>query len=425
MNISLALGLSVVSVEPPKGLSVVSVEPPSALGGPAARRRTAYTYCEDTPPGVHTGYALNGRRAECPELSIYCRDATHGCGISSVCPETCGACDSRRYCNIPDTASPFLVAGVPAPCSQLADHCNDGQHGVLVRTYCGEACGCGACPPMPPPAPPLAPGCDAELDLAVVLDRSSSIRPFQAEAMAFVRELLLQFSFGPSRMQAAVLAYSSQATVVSPLTPNASEALGALTTIEMELGARGLTNTSDGLLKGFEALRGPASRAPGVRAALLLLTNGEQSPMYGGDAAAIAVAEQLRGREHLELYALGFGGANGLVMHEIASAPSGRYASYHDTLAGLSANLTGGAFCDLAIAPFAPPLPETPPSPPLSPPQPTWPPPAPPSLPPSPSPPSPPQPMTPLPPSPPPLPPPSLPPPCALRCSFTALPLLG
>ena len=191
------------------------------------------------PPNVcndasTTPFALFGQPATCNALQPYCGNFAVSCSVASTCPLTCGACSSHEFCDDSVRSSQqILLNGQPATCSDLAPFCNHVQHGFLIRSLCGETCGCGFCPPpypSPPPSPPLAPACSNGLpvDLVLVLDHSGSMRVWQAAVLEWVRELILQFDFGESAARVGLVEFNQQAIILSNLTQNAGSALAAL-----------------------------------------------------------------------------------------------------------------------------------------------------------------------------------------------------
>ena len=95
------------------------------------------------------------------------------------------------------------------------DDCDDGGAGAEYASCplgsdCND-CG-GACPPSPPmlPLPPLIPGCEAPLDVVLIVDASGSIWPYQEELRAFGRNVLDQFELGIQAAQFSLVTFSSR-----------------------------------------------------------------------------------------------------------------------------------------------------------------------------------------------------------------------
>ena len=369
-------------------------------GRPMASALVQAANCTDRSP---SGFALNGASVECSALQPFCGHISFGCSIANRCPETCGACSSQQFCDAIYTG--FTVNGQDARCAQLSSFCWDAVHGRNIRILCPEQCGCGYCPPSPPPAPPLAPSCSTQVDLAFVVDRSGSMLAFYQQALAMVRELILNFAVDESLARVALVGFNDYAETQCALTGNSTEVLRSLDN-SLERGVFGFTNISDGFRAGLAELRGPRARPGAALQLLLLLTDGTQSPSFGGDEAAIASAELVKA-EGVEVFALGFGGASPTSLDSMATHPASRYAMYNTSLIQLQMALSRGMLCTTALTPLTPPAPPSPPEPSLPPSAPPSPPLPPPSLPP----PSPPPPSPPLPSPPSPSPSPWLPPP--------------
>ena len=183
--------------------------------------------------------------------------------------------------------------------------CDDGGPGseFAYCTYGTDCIDCGTRQPRPPP-PPRAPQCTngQTLDLVLVFDHSGSMAPFQAQVLEFARELILQLDFGPSAARMGLVEFDSTATVLSSLSSDPNAVLAAMASAQQ---ASGGTSISSGLASGLAVLQAGGSWATRPKV-LLLLTDGEQNPQYGGAAAAIAQAATVRAAG-VQIFGVGFG----------------------------------------------------------------------------------------------------------------------
>ena len=181
-----------------------------------------------------TPFRINGAPADCPMLASSCQHETYGCTISSTCPSTCGACDSRFFCDSDYTGIVFDDGSATSCAADLSGFCDDATFGSHIRLVCGETCGCGQCPPLPPPAPPLSPSCHSVLDLAIVVDLSASMRG--QPIIRFVREIVLQFTVEANATRVGVVGFSDSARVLAPLDADLSFTLAAVDNITTPMG---------------------------------------------------------------------------------------------------------------------------------------------------------------------------------------------
>ena len=194
------------------------------------------------------------------------------------------------------------------------------------------------------------------------------------QVIALVRELALQFVMtgdGPgATTRVAIVTFASSAVTLTPLSGDTNVVLAALEQ-SLAAGTHGFTNISDGLVAGATALAELAAR-PSAERVLLLLTDGEQSPQFGGTAAAAMQAAKLRA-EGIQIHAWGFDGSREDALRAIASEPATRFVGFNGTVVELRDRFADGAFCARATQPDLPPSPPAPPqapSPPATPPSP-------------------------------------------------------
>ena len=295
--------------------SAISLGEHIAPSGETNRRALQTTLCTNTCPSS----CLCAEAASCPWLSDGdCDDGGPGSEIVlTECPfggdcQDCGPrCDywsSDGECDDGGLGSDYgacayggdcIDCGPRQPClctntctgnpSFASDgDCDDGGPGSEYGASCvyGTDCfDCGTRQPRPPP-PPRAPQCTngLPLDLVLVFDHSGSMAPFQAQGLEFARELVLQLDFGPSAARVGLVEFDDTATVLSSLSSDPNVVLTALANAQQ---ANGWTSISSGLASGLAVLQAGGSWTTRPKV-LLLLTDGEQNPQYGGAAAAIA-----------------------------------------------------------------------------------------------------------------------------------------
>ncbi|KOO35767.1 hypothetical protein Ctob_016479, partial [Chrysochromulina tobinii] len=145
--------------------------------------------------------------------------------------------------------------------------------------------------------------------------------PVQAQGLEFARELILQLDFGANASRVGVVEFDDTATILSSLSSDPNVVLAALATAQQ---ANGGTSISSGLASGLAVLQAGGSWATRSKV-LLLLTDGEQNPQYGGAAAAIAQAATVRAAG-VQIFGVGFGTANPATIAAISSSPASIYA---------------------------------------------------------------------------------------------------
>ena len=289
-----------------------------------------------------TCWAIHGVAQTCPQLAAqgYCLLSSLGCDVVDACPYSCEACTTRKFCDVSEhngqhTGFADGVTGIDLTCAELApSFCTaKTSQGKLVRTLCGETCGCGRCPPPSPPAPPLAPGCahGGALDLVVAMDISASMRGIILDVSRLVREIVLDFAKAADEplLRMGLVGFNDSAAVLSPLDGDVDRTLSALARLWQPLG---YTNIGAGLLLAHQMLIGNVSAnaassfsaataisssspaGPPLRAdvpkVIVLVTDGDQSTLHGGNAQAFADAALVNahGGEHaIALYALQIG----------------------------------------------------------------------------------------------------------------------
>ena len=203
-------------------------------------------------------------------------------------------------------------------------------------------------PPPSPPSPPPPPRCEAAVDLALVIDKSGSMKNDMADARALAIFILEQFELSQAR--AAVVSFSSSATLLMPLSSDRAALYSAIEGIT----AGGYTHISEAFEVASSALTQEAgSGRPRI---LWLLSDGVQSdtvraPMswthqgsrrphrapprappvldrslhacawqYGGDRYAIAAAQDAHAAG-VSVFAAGFADASVDTLDMMASDP--------------------------------------------------------------------------------------------------------
>lgn len=187
-------------------------------------------------------------------------------------------------------------------------------------------------PASPPPLPPLPPGCATPMAIVYVVDRSTSLQPVAAQ----VRSLLhLQLSFlNYETSVACIVAYGLTSYVVSDFTTD-EQALHEAVDEEFDDALfNGITHmsagleTADALFSSFDA--------EDLLRIIVLVTDGEQNPAFGGTAAAIASAEQTKENGHV-IFALAINEPDMDVVNQVASEPSDVHAVNVDSTGTIDA----------------------------------------------------------------------------------------
>ena len=120
--------------------------------------------------------------------------------------------------------------------------CDDGglNADFFLCPYSSDCADCGErclyAPPARPPPPPQAPRgtvCNTPFDLVLVLDRSASMRDLLPELKELAKALLQQLDLGgPQR--AAIVSFSRQGVLDSPLTNSSVELDEAIDKLQVE-----------------------------------------------------------------------------------------------------------------------------------------------------------------------------------------------
>eukprot|EP00900_Chrysochromulina_parva_P002599 jgi/Chrpa1/1233/Chrysochromulina_OHIO_Genome00002577-RA len=362
--------------------------------------------CGPRQPGLCTNACYWSSDAECDDggpgsefpVCLYGTDCID-CGLRqprppsppALCTNTCNwAADAE--CDDGGPGSEFYSASgcpygtdcfdcgtrQPDPCTNTCDwssdgSCDDGgpgsEYGACLGaascSWCPYGTDCADCgttrqlpppqppPPPPPPRPPRAPQCNhgLPLDLVLVFDHSGSMAPFQAQVLEFARELVLQLDFGPSASRVGLVEFDDTAHVLSYLSSDPNAVLAAMATAQQ---ANGWTNISSGLASGLAVLQAKGGWTTRSKV-LLLLTDGEQNPQYGGAAAAIAQAATVRAAG-VQIFGVGFGSANPATIADISSSPASLYAFTAANIGAVREHFRS-QFCTLLLSPRAPPPP--------------------------------------------------------------------
>jgi len=138
--------------EPPGLFDEVAASTPRPTDG--VEVLPAVTSCVDA---LDTGFAFaSGAGKTCTELVGYCEDADIGSQVKVACPLTCGRCDLTGFglsgrpfvgtaacADLPAYAPPHFkeAGGTVLDCSDLKDHCKNGEHTDYVSKKCPATCG--------------------------------------------------------------------------------------------------------------------------------------------------------------------------------------------------------------------------------------------------------------------------------------------
>lgn len=168
----------------------------------------------------------------------------------------------------------------------------------------------GSCPPG-----------EGQVDVALIVDQSGSmtgaaISASQAAAIGFLAEL------DPKGAQVALVAFSTTATVLQPLTRDLRQVVRAVARIT----AGGTTNYTDALNKGLGELTGPNSRPASPRI-MVMMTDG--NPTDRTDVETTANRVKAAG---ITLYTVGLGKElDRRLLEQIASSPDLFYEAPSET----------------------------------------------------------------------------------------------
>ena len=298
-----------------------------------------------------------------PRWGNLCFHNVYGCQISSDCPETCGACESRAFCDWPTSSHGIRdpITREPIPCAQLAEHCSGSYE---IRRRCPETCGCARCPSLPPPAPPIAPACSFPMELVLVLDVSGSMRGQFLEMQAMTYDLVKSFSTSAASARFAVVTFSNTANLRVDLSDDRDSVLAAIESLPWPAGG---TAISSGMQDALSVLESPGVRANADRI-MILITDGKQNSEYGGDNAAIEQAGRVKA-QGVQLYSLGIGDSDRATVRAMASSPSDQYSYFGAGIRDLRDHFVGSySFCNVLSSPRGPPSPPLSPAPPSAPP---------------------------------------------------------
>lgn len=298
---------SMIAVVCPESCGVIcDLRPPSP---PTSAR------CQDYET---TGFRINDQPASCEQLANYCTHAAYGSRISAACSRSCGLCDDK-----------ISLTACGDDCCTNTCHwprdgqCDDGGPGSEWAGFCEFGSDCFDCgsrfdspppsapplpsppppspspplPPAPPPAspappsppqppslpprlptppssPPLSPRCWAPMDLALVIDESSSMRNATRDVKDLATSLVSQLDTTNARV--AIVGFASVATTTTlvPLSSNYTQLYEAIEGIV----ADGATWISGGLLRARTELNAGSS----PRKVIWVLTDGVQNSGYGG-----------------------------------------------------------------------------------------------------------------------------------------------
>lgn len=195
-------------------------------------------------------------------------------------------------------------------------------------------------PPFPPPAPPR---CAVPFDLALILDQSGSMSGAMADLKEVAIHLLEQIDLTQGR--ASVIAFSSTATVLTPLTHDRASLYSHINSLV----AGGGTQIDYGLLAGLSDEFKNSTR----RSIMWLLSDGVNS---NGDKPAIEAATAVKSFG-ITLFAVGLGGASVQTLDSMASEPVAMHSYMGTDMAAIRTRFED--FCSLATSPLPPPPPLT------------------------------------------------------------------
>ena len=145
---------------------------------------------------------------------------------------------------------------------------------------------CGVVVPGPPSAPPLPPlpplappPCVAQLDLVLVVDKSSSVGGQRSTILEFARAVVGKFKVGSAAAQIAYVEFCASTTTVSGLTSSLSTITSAIDTAPTWCSG---TYLSDGIEKGQAAVTGTEARTgvPKVRRAAVRVIEIDSTPLF-------------------------------------------------------------------------------------------------------------------------------------------------
>ena len=172
----------------------------------------------------------------------------------------------------------------------------------------------------------------------IVMDRSGSMRRVRrSDVIAFARNIESQINIGTGAHQsvAGLVTFADSVRTDQPLTSNRRQLEEAISNYPTR--PAGATHLSAGLNAAKAQLLGyPATR---YKRTIVLLSDGDQSNWYGGNAQAIRTANELKRAENgIEIFAFGFGNSvSRSTLNAIASQPHGAHVFYESTLPAIVA----------------------------------------------------------------------------------------
>ncbi|KAL1499790.1 hypothetical protein AB1Y20_012475 [Prymnesium parvum] len=199
--------------------------------------------------------------------------------------------------------------------------------------------------PPPPSLPPAPPPCAIEMDLVLVLDKSGSMEGLTRDVEQLAQTLISQFIIGPNLTRIAIVEFSDDAHVVSPLIAEPDEIATNLANLSAP---GGWTSISDGLLAGLELIENGGKPCVGLRCVMLLLTDGVQT-VDGGEPAAVNASAVVK--DHgVVLFAVGFGTASPDTLDAISSDPDSEHSFFGANITEIQSHFQD-AFCTLVASP--------------------------------------------------------------------------
>jgi Mg-chelatase subunit ChlD len=173
-----------------------------------------------------------------------------------------------------------------------------------------------------------------ELELVLVVDKSSSMRGQGSNMKNVLHSVVAQFELAENATRIGLVEFSHSSRIRVPLGVDRARIENVIDAYRPS----GSTAISRGLLDAEQMLL--AARP--VERVILLFTDGVQSSYYGGDAAAIAAAQRVRASTSATIIAMGFGGARASTIRAIASPPAATNAIIGSTLLDIGPRLTRG-----------------------------------------------------------------------------------
>ena len=159
----------------------------------------------------------------------------------------------------------------------------------------------------------------------------------RSDVIAFARNIESQINIGTGAHQsvAGLVTFADSVRTDQPLTSNRRQLEEAISNYPTR--PAGATHLSAALNAAKAQLLGyPATR---YKRTIVLLSDGDQSNWYGGNAQAIRTANELKRAENgIEIFAFGFGNSvSRSTLNAIASQPHGAHVFYESTLPSIVA----------------------------------------------------------------------------------------